>query len=105
MEGCLFDKAYLNNFIIEFWKEDFIILNNAKEDEELDFYSGKENNFVSDYAATNPGEDIAETFTVFVLKTKPTGKTIADQKILMMYEYPDLIQLKQVIKSRLAKMK
>lgn len=105
MEGCLFEKAYLNSFILKFWKINFIKLNDAKEDEELDFYTWKETHFVSDYAATNPGEDIAETFTTFVLKTKPTWDTIADKKVLMMYEYPELLALKQVIKSRLTNVK
>ena len=56
-------------FVNNFWKEDFKA---SQDQEEDDFYSGNENNFVTDYAATNPGEDIAESFAFFVLQSKPT---------------------------------
>jgi len=45
------------------------------------FYVDHEDEFVSDYAATNPGEDIAESFATFVLKPAPSGDTLADQKV------------------------
>ena len=43
-----------------------------------DFWRQNQDSFVTDYAATNPGEDLAETFTVFVLSPRPTGDRIAD---------------------------
>jgi hypothetical protein len=101
MEGCLYKDSYLNQFIEKFWKEDFKKIQSAGEDEQLDFYSGREKDFVTDYAATNPGEGIAETFTFFVLKSKPTGNTIADQKIKFFYNFPELVKLRQVIRTRL----
>lgn len=101
-EGCLRSKAYLNSFIEKFWKKDFATSQNWKEN---DFYTGKENNFVSDYAATNPWEDIAESFTNFVLKSKTTWNTIADQKMLFFYSYPELVKLRNIIRSRLSQIK
>jgi hypothetical protein len=59
---------------------------------------------VTDYASTNPGEDIAETFTYFVLGKKPEYTTIANQKVLQLYEYPELIHLKNLIQGRILKL-
>jgi hypothetical protein len=64
-------------------------------------YEGNESNFITDYAATNPGEDIAESFTYFVLKVKPVGNTIADQKLNFFYNYSELDILRKQIRSRL----
>ncbi len=97
-EWCLRDGWYLQSFINQFWKEDF---KKSQNGEENDFYSWKEENFVTDYASTNPWEDIAESFTYFVLKNKPTGTTVADKKTWMFYDFPELVKLRTVIRSRL----
>ena len=55
---------------------------------------------MTDYAATNPGEDIAESFTSFVMEPKPDGDTIAEEKVLFFYEYPELVQLRAEIVGR-----
>jgi hypothetical protein len=58
--------------------------------------------FVTEYAATNPGEDIAEVFAVFVTRAdKPTGLSIKDKKVQMLYEYPDLVHLRTQIRTNL----
>ncbi|MBK9051223.1 MAG: hypothetical protein IPL78_09985 [Chloroflexi bacterium] len=48
---------------------------------------------MTDYAATNPAEDIAETFMAFVLEPKPNGDTIAEEKVLFFYQYPELVAI------------
>jgi hypothetical protein len=53
--------------------------------------------FISDYAVTNPEEDIAETFTFFVLSPRPNGDTIAEEKILFFYRYTELQRLRDEI--------
>ncbi len=110
-EGYLKTESYLNQFYQEFWK-------NIKEEhslaEEIDavdetqsgqgiygFYEKYEDQFVSDYAATNPGEDIAETYRVFVMDDKPTGDTIKDKKVLFMYGYPELVKIRMDIRTAL----
>lgn len=60
--------------------------------------------FVSDYAATNPGEDIVETFTYFFLKAEPSctnRATIGKQKVCMFYEYPTLKNIRIEIRENL----
>ena len=47
------------------------------------FYQKYKDQFVDDYAVTDPNEDIAETWAFFVLSPKPQGDTIADQKIVV----------------------
>ncbi len=50
-----------------------------------------------EYAATNPVEDIAESWTEFVMRPKPIGTTIADQKEQFFYEYPELVKIRREI--------
>jgi len=66
-----------------------------------DFYQKYKDQFVSDYAPSDPAEDIAESFSFFMLKPRPTGESIADQKVLFFYDYPELIQLRSQIARRL----
>ena len=53
--------------------------------------------FVTDYAPTSPAEDIAESWSFFVLKKKPASKTIANEKVLFFYEFPELVNLRSQI--------
>jgi hypothetical protein len=75
-EGCLANNSYLYDFYNNFWKgqkyNDFQTALNSCDDEaeckELeDFYYQYEDHFVTDYASTNIVEDIAESFTYFVI--------------------------------------
>jgi hypothetical protein len=84
-------KAYIDDF----WTQEEREI--AAEEEGVEY---SEHKFVSVYASSNPGEDIAESFTYFVLNTKPTGSTIREQKMLFFYQYPELIKLRNLIRSR-----
>ena len=104
-EGCSRSDSYINTFFNEYWAkiyEEWQDVNLIEEDntyyEALDeFYYTYEDQFVTDYAATNPEEDIAEAFTFFVLSSRPDGDTIAEQKILFFYDYPELVALRDEI--------
>jgi hypothetical protein len=104
-EGCANADSYIDDFYYEFWEElreewDPI---NLEEDEDTrtelldEFYSQYEDRFVTSYAATNPEEDIAEAFTFFVFSSQPAGDTIAEEKILFFYNYPELVELRAMI--------
>jgi hypothetical protein len=107
-EGCSRPNSYINLFFDRFWAdlEDEIWELEAIEDEEeyedalYDFYERYADQFVTDYAATNVAEDIAESWTAFVLQPRPTGQSIAEQKVLFFYEFPELVQLRSEIVSR-----
>jgi hypothetical protein len=103
-DGCSTKNSYINTFFISFWKDTYKEWKkDAKltEDGDVDedgvyaFYEKYPDQFVSDYAATNPSEDLAESWTYFVYSDKPRDDSIANQKILFFYQYPELVQLRQ----------
>ncbi len=53
--------------------------------------------FVSDYAGTNVAEDLAETFTRFVLYPRPTGSRVADAKVNFFWSDPTLVAVRATI--------
>lgn len=106
---CARDTAYINEFGKRFWHgqlyEDWvtIFLQEIETEERSpaldEFYLKYQDQFVTAYAATNPSEDIAESWSEFILRPKPAGDSIAQQKILFFYEYPELVQLRGKILS------
>lgn len=104
-EGCANSDSYINEFYDQFWTDIHDEWNeiNLEEDEDIyyekldEFYSKYEDQFVSDYAPTSPAEDMAEAWSFFILGPQPAGDTIAEQKILFFYHYPELIQLRSTI--------
>jgi hypothetical protein len=104
-EGCTNPNSYMNLFFEQFWAEIYSEWEeiDLEEDEDRyyerldEFYYTYEDQFVTDYAATNPEEDIAEAFSYFILTAPPAGNTIAGQKVLFFYQFPELVQLRQQI--------
>ena len=104
-EGCSQPDSYINAFYNLFWidiYEEWQDINLIEDDDAYyealdDFYSKYADQFVTDYAATNPEEDIAEAFTFFVLSPRPDGDSIAEEKILFFYGYPELVQIRDEI--------
>ncbi|MCT4620019.1 MAG: hypothetical protein N4A62_11595 [Marinisporobacter sp.] len=109
-EGTTKTQAYLNQFYNKFWKgihKEWEKANQAEVDEYgenqaiLDFYEKYKDQFVSDYAATNPEEDIAESFRVFITEKKPKGKTVEQQKILFFYQFKELVKMREEMRLNL----
>jgi hypothetical protein len=108
-EGCSKRNSYINQFFQRFWSDKYEEWHEVEsiQDEYLyymrlnEFYEKYQDQFVTEYAATNPGEDVAESWTYFVLKPKPQGSTIAEKKVLFFYEYPELVELRQEITNNL----
>lgn len=104
-EGCSRPNSYINKFYERFWTglhDEWLEIDaeedqNAYEDRLDAFYRKYRDQFVSDYAATSPAEDIAETWTYFVLDSTPAGSSTAEAKLLFFYEYPELISLRTKI--------
>jgi len=99
-EGCSKSNSYINRLFELGWADIYDEHQSLQSDQEIqDFYNRYSTRFVTDYAATNPGEDIAEVFTFFVTMDQlPTGNSIADQKIRLLSEYPELVELRQEIR-------
>jgi hypothetical protein len=68
--GCLLPDADLERFALRFWSDyaDAPARDNVDADVAWDFYLAHEDDFVSDYAATNASEDFAETFATYVVE-------------------------------------
>ena len=99
-EGCAKSNAYINKIVQIGWAD---ILDEIGSQ---DLYEKYPDRFSTEYASTNPGEDVAEVFTLFViLDSKPTGKRIADKKIQAMYDFPDLVRLRNDIRSSVGPVK
>lgn len=101
-EGCSYPDSYINLFFQRYWTDiydEWLEINQEEDEETLenllyDFYGRYPDRFVSDYAATSPEEDIAESFMYFVFAPRPTGESIAEEKILFFYEFPELAALR-----------
>lgn len=104
-EGCSLPDSYINQFYERFWTKiepEWIAIDEIESDYDYEaaldrFFKKYQDQFVSDYAVTDISEDFAESFSVFILEPKPTGDSIADQKVLFFYEYPELVQLRTQI--------
>jgi len=111
-------ESYINQFFNNFWKDiydewaafyyEYGVLYEGEEDlhaeyqetlqDYLDaFYYKYEDRFLTDYAATSPTEDIAESFMIFALQEKPRGSRISDQKALFFYDYSELVEVRNHI--------
>ena len=99
-EGCSNADSYINELYNIGWADIMGEFNKIKNDNQsYKFYEKYKDRFVTEYAASNPAEDIAEVFSVFVTAANaPTGNTIADQKVKAMYNYPELVTLRNEIR-------
>jgi hypothetical protein len=108
-DGCSLADSYLHEFFNRYWTSFFLEwqeIDEAKEEESYyarlhDFYEVHADQFLTEYAATSPEEDIAESLAFFILAEKPELDSIANEKILFFYEYPHLVALRQEILTRL----
>lgn len=109
-EGQTLSGAYLNLFVRKFWNGQMLEMakdraemddQDAADEALTDFFDANPGKFVSEYAATNPEEDIAESWTNFVLKQRPQGTQTADQKIAFFYDFPELVRMRTEIRRNL----
>ena len=104
-EGCSKPDSYINAFYQKFWLDLFgtwatinAETDPATYDSQLEkFYFAHQDQFVTPYSATSPEEDIAEAWTHFIFDVKPAANSVARQKILFFYNYPDLVNLRSQI--------
>ncbi len=108
-DGCSAADSYINEFFQRYWStfySEWQAIDHTKGESSYysslhDFYKIYSDQFVTEYAATSPEEDMAESWAFFVLAPKPEPTSIANEKILFFYEYPELVQLRQEILTRL----
>ncbi len=109
-EGCALPESTFARFVAAFWPQDLIdevegIYLIEDEDEYFDamdaFLAEHESEFVTEYAATNPGEDLAETVAVFILTDRPDGDEVRDAKVLFLWDDPNFVTLRERIRGNL----
>ena len=103
-EGCAAPDSYLYEFYDRFWSgyTDAVDVENLDPDAAWEFYLDNEDDFVSDYAATNLGEDFAESFMTFVIEESFEGPGVAAQKLRFFEKYPELVDLREHIREEFA---
>ena len=110
LAGCMKESSYLNAFYQEFWAEIYHDFKWALEfddyetfsEHNTEFYLKYQKYWLTVYSSENPDEDFAESFMAFVLKEKPSAPTFAEQKILFFYQYPELVEMRDFIRSSIA---
>jgi hypothetical protein len=107
--GCARSNSYLEKYFHRYWAEifsDWKAIDSLGDPDLVNkgldaYFNAHSKNFISRYAVTNPREDIAESWRAFLLMPKPMGATLADQKVLFFYEFPELVELQTTIVNRL----
>ncbi|MFM2414746.1 MAG: hypothetical protein RI911_439 [Candidatus Parcubacteria bacterium] len=97
-DGCAKAGSYLNTFVQKFWpgQDRALALNGTN------LFERSPQRFPTEYAASSPEEDIAESFALFVLGDGSTvPQTIAEQKVAFFKDYPELVQLRASIRKGL----
>ncbi len=97
-EGCVRDAAYLGKFYVAYWDGQFEL----NEDTSVERYESNTQAFVTEYAATNPIEDFAESFASFVFnKKQDVDQHQAEEKINFFYGYNELVDIRASIRTGL----
>jgi len=102
--GCLTPQSYLWQFYDEFWgdyRKHPDVANRSPVTAQA-FYDEHPGDFVSGYAATNPAEDFAESFTAFVVVDAAAsdelwGETAA-RKVAFFDRFPELVALRETMR-------
>ncbi|HJS19316.1 MAG TPA: hypothetical protein VJ785_11260 [Anaerolineales bacterium] len=106
---CSLPDSYIDLFYERFWKDVYADWSEV-EQESLEaesfeeylqvmeqFYDDHDELYLNSYAATNISEDMAESFSYFVLNPEPTGNSIPEQKVAFYYEFPELVEYRRQI--------
>jgi hypothetical protein len=103
-EGCAAEDSVVLAFQERFWSryDDAPDPANADADVAWEFYLEHEDDFVSDYAATNVVEDVAETFMTFVLEDEPSGQSVVGDKLDFFWGYPEFVAIRERIRAEFA---
>lgn len=103
--GCTQPNSYINKFFVQFWPkiyDEWRTVNAEKDQKNYSsllskFYKNHSSQFNSTYSATSPEEDIAESWSFFLLTPKPANDSTAHRKLLFFYNFPELVDLRSQI--------
>lgn len=104
-EGCADPDSAIWAFDEQFWSgygDSAPGVDNDDSDAAYDFYLAHEDDFVSDYAATNVVEDLAECFMTWVVEDDPRGTSVVADKLAFFEDYPELVEVRDRIRAEFA---
>lgn len=108
-DGCPIEDSYILLFTEEFWTPEDVelIVFEELDDSAAYFYDADPDAFVTEYAATNPIEDFAESFSYFVgldddELPEDGDEYVADAKILWFAQFPELVDIRASIRESAA---
>ncbi|WP_103069460.1 zinc-binding metallopeptidase [Aquimarina sediminis] len=104
-EGCSRESSNINNIYQNHWADVWPEFEEIKDEKgRQKFYNSYKERFVTQYASTNPGEDIAEVFATFVTRASGVnGDSGAEKKIQIMYNDSEMVKLRDYIRGNIAK--
>lgn len=91
--------SYLDDFYQEFWTD--LLDDRLANPNSYGFFLRHEEDFITAYASTDPSEDIAESFTYFLLWPPLEGDAVWEQKLRFFYDYPELTQFRDQVRAHL----
>lgn len=102
-EGCFETDSYMNAYFQKFWKNsgDYQKEDRA-EDETEKFFETRTDKYVTDYATTNPIEDIAESFMYFTSKDPISTSDVKGQKVDFFNAYTELVDYRNQVRSEIS---
>jgi len=114
IEGQALENSYINIFVKKFWaggllnewdhiqKKYCFIEQKSCLEKLYGLYQENYTDFLTDYAAESPEEDIVESWTAFVLHDRiAEPQTVAEQKINFFYQFPELIKYRKTIRKNI----
>ncbi|TYP98783.1 hypothetical protein C7447_10298 [Tenacibaculum adriaticum] len=116
IEGQALKDSYINMFVIRFWngsllkewdhiQKKYCFTEQKSCIEKLyGLYQENYTDFLTDYAAESPEEDIVESWTAFVFRDKVDDpQTVAEQKMNFFYQFPELVNYRKIIRKNILK--
>ncbi|MBN4072589.1 hypothetical protein JYT74_00985 [Crocinitomix catalasitica] len=111
-EGYARQDGYLDLFVNEFWvgklmedwrRTDEIYFTHEWLDSIYAFYLKYPDRFVTDYAAENPAEDLAESWAcyIFMIKAPEDDWTIKNKKTNFFSDFPELVSDRRHIRTKM----
>ncbi len=97
--SCANVGSVVDRFTTRFWSVEMAETATEPDGAEA-LYEADPTRWISRYSATSPVEDIAETWTAFVLRERPVGASVADEKIRFFWVHPDMRSLRAEIRIR-----
>lgn len=100
-DGCFKDESYYSLYYYEFlteYEKEWLTGGYERPEDRMAFYEKHKDAFVSTYAAVNSYEDIAESFTRFILMPyNENPQSVPENKINFFYQFPELVEYRTFV--------